>query len=53
MVIEPMNGATMSGASVCPTKVFAAVASVSEPDVFMVLRMIQAKPRTSPCIQPR
>ena len=53
MVIVPMNGAIISGASVCPTNVFAAAESVSEPEVRMVRRMIHANTPTNRCMMPK
>jgi hypothetical protein len=47
------KGLTTSGASVWPTKMLAAAASVSEPLVFMVFLSPFARPTTIHCMMPK
>jgi len=51
-VATATNGLTISGASAWPTKMLAAVHSVSAPLQPMVLAMIHASPCTTYCITP-
>ena len=52
MLADARNGLTMSGASVCPTKILAAEDNVSAPLQPMLLAMIQASPCTTYCMTP-
>ena len=52
-VISETKGFTSSGASVWPTKMLAAVESVSAPLVRIVFCMAHAMPRITTCISPR
>jgi hypothetical protein len=51
-VAAAMNGLTISGASVCPTKMLAALLGVSAPLVPIVRDMTHARPCTTYCISP-
>jgi hypothetical protein len=52
LVAAGTNGRTMSGASVWPTKMLAAVESVSAPLVPVVLAITHASPCTTHCKKP-
>ena len=52
-VMVSTKGFTTSGASVWPTKMFAAAERVSEPEVPMVRCISQAKLLTTHCMIPR
>ena len=53
LVAVARNGRTISGASVCPTKILAAVLSVSAPLVPIVLRISHDSPPTTNVSTPR
>ena len=52
-VIDETYGRITSGASVCPTKIFAEIERVSLPLDFIVLLMSMAKPLMTNCMMPR
>ena len=52
-VMRGMKGFTVSGASVWPTKMFAAAESASTPVIPSVRRSAHAIPATTRCITPR
>jgi hypothetical protein len=52
-VMPAMNGFTVSGASVCPRKMFAAPESASAPLIPSAARSTAARPATTRCITPR
>jgi hypothetical protein len=49
MVMPERYGLTTSGDSICPTNIFDAAASDSDPDVFMLFAMIFAISSTTLC----